>query len=73
MQLPLLVFPCPLELPEADWQVLWPPAEASSPTPAIARTPTSAPMIQPRTVRNLVSSACSACLKPFLPGAAGER
>ena len=68
-QLPL---PCCPWTP-TPWHDLCPPPEASSPTPAITRTPTSAPMIQPRTVRNLVNSARSACLKPFLPGAAGER
>ncbi len=73
MQLAAAPVPCPLAPALTAWQELWPPPEASSPTPAIARTATSAPMTQPRTVRNLVHSARSAWPKPSRPGLAGER
>jgi hypothetical protein len=36
----------------------------SVPNPTITRTATATVIVQPRTVRNLVHSACSSCAKP---------
>ena len=51
----------------------WPPLSvhelvvlqaASVPKPTITKTATATVIVQPRTVRNLVHSACSSCAKP---------
>src|SRR6516225_7076989 len=49
---------------------LTPPPEANRPNPTITSTATIMPVTQPRTVRNLVHSACSSWAKsPRLAGA----
>ena len=48
-------------------------ATRNSPSPAVTRIATIMPMTQPRTVRNLVHSACSSWLKPSGPSCTGER
>ena len=59
--------------PPWAWQELCAPPAVSSPRPAIAMTPMTSPMIQPRTVRNFVHSACSNCPNPSRPELSPDR
>src|SRR5215468_6265143 len=82
-----MVFSGRARLTAADWQSaldtpggqavvprgLTPPPEVNRPNPTITSTATIMPVTQPRTVRNLVHSACSSWAKSPRLASADER